>query len=68
MLELPCLEQARAWHDDRDYAPDTPRGSPVVQGEDFSSAVCIGERGRDGHLAAHRGIRRLELDHSGMRR
>jgi len=28
-----------------------------VHGEDVSAAVCIGERDRDRHLAAQRGIR-----------
>jgi hypothetical protein len=31
--------------------------------EDIGAAVCIGERGGNRHLAAQRGIGRLELDH-----
>jgi hypothetical protein len=34
-----------------------------VHGEDIGAVVCIGERDRDRHLAAQRGICRLELDH-----
>jgi hypothetical protein len=34
-----------------------------VHGEDIGAAVCIGEGDRDRHLAAQRGICRLELDH-----
>jgi len=33
-----------------------------VHGDHFGAAVCIGERDRDRHLAAQRGICRLELD------
>lgn len=34
-----------------------------MHAEDIGAAVCVGERGRDGHLAARRWIGCLELDH-----
>ena len=34
-----------------------------MHGEEIGAAVCISERDRDCHLAAHRGIWSLELVH-----
>jgi hypothetical protein len=63
-LVLERLDERREFRESHSRAGlVVARRYAVVQSEEISAAVCIGEHDRDRHLAPHRGIVRLELVH-----